>query len=163
LGLPLGAFVGYFLLDFYDSWSDSLVGAPPKDLKVCFACGAVGAIVSVMTRITRGLQRIDSEQGHSVTILAGAFRPLIGAVFGLALYVFVQGELLPIDVPENPEVQSLFFAGLAFLSGFNERWAQDTIVQSAPLTTVASSTHRSNQGEPSDPSQPRDGDDTKEK
>jgi len=136
MGLPVGAFVGFLLVVIADKWSLTLVGAPSQLVKVCFACGAVGAIVSVMTRISRGLKVIDSQQGHLVTLLAGAFRPLIGAIFGLALYVFVQGELIPIATPEGGQTEILFFAGLAFLSGFNERWAQDTIVQSQPLAAV---------------------------
>lgn len=134
LGLPLGACVGFGLIVIADTWSLSLVGAPTQLVKVCFACGAVGAIVSVMTRLSRGLKLIDSQQGHFVTILAGAFRPLIGSIFGLALYVFVRGELIPVDIPDGDGTEVLFFAALAFLSGFNERWAQDTIVQSAPLS-----------------------------
>jgi hypothetical protein len=136
LGLPVGALVGFLLIVVAETWSMTLVGAPTQLVKVCFACGAVGAIVSVMTRISRGLKLIDSQQGHLVTILAGAFRPLIGAIFGLALYVFVQGGLIPIATPEGDGPEALFFAALAFLSGFSERWAQDTIVQSAPLTGV---------------------------
>jgi hypothetical protein len=132
LGLPLGAIGGIILIEAADAMS--IVGAPPEVVRVCFASGAVGAIVSVMTRITRGQRLvIDSEQGHLVTLLAGGFRPLIGAVFGLALYVFVQGGLVPIAVPPDPSKERLFFAALAFLAGFSERWAQDTIVKSAPI------------------------------
>ena len=86
--------------------------------RVCFACGAVGGVVSVMARITRrSALNIDSAQGHGVTALAGAIRPLIGAVFGLALFVFVTGGLVPIDVPADPWKANLFFASVAFLAG----------------------------------------------
>jgi hypothetical protein len=138
LGLPVGAVIGFVLVALADTWSPVLVGAPSEVVKVCFACGAVGGVVSVMARITRGQGLvIDSEQGHVITLLAGAFRPLIGSVFGLALYVFVQGGLVPISVPAGPDKELLFFAALSFLSGFSERWAQDTIVKSTPVVAAA--------------------------
>ncbi len=89
-----------------------------------------------MARITRrSTLNIDIAQGHGVTGLAGAIRPLIGAIFGLALFVFVNGGLVPIDVPTEQWKANLFFASVAFLAGFSERWAQDTIVHSAPSLT----------------------------
>jgi hypothetical protein len=121
-----------------DGWTHALAGGEnvenlAQQARVCFACGAVGGVVSVMARITqRSTLNIDSAQGHGVTALAGAFRPLIGAIFGLALFVFVTGGLVPIDVPADQWKANLFFASVAFLAGFSERWAQDTIVHSAP-------------------------------
>lgn len=145
LGLPAGALVGFGMISAADRWS-TLVGAPSQLVRVCFACGAVGAIVSVMTRITRGQRLVDSQQGHFVTLLAGGFRPLIGAVFGLALYVFVQGGLVPIATPDDDTKGIMFFAALAFLSGFSERWAQDTIVQSAPMPAGQPASQREDEG-----------------
>ncbi len=51
-----------------------------------------------------------------------------------SLYVLVQAGLLPLQAPtaNGTERTSFFFIGLAFLAGFSERWAQDTIVNSAP-------------------------------
>jgi hypothetical protein len=149
LGLPVGALVGIGFITTADRWSSTLVGAPSEIVKVCFACGAVGGIVSVMTRITMGQRlSIDSQQGHSVTLLAGGFRPLIGAVFGVAIYAFIEGGLLPIAVPASDSVEVLFFASLAFLAGFSERWAQDTIVQSATLAAKARSGSRATAADP---------------
>lgn len=130
-GLPLGVAASVLL-----TWAAkglAIIGTPPTLMRICLACGGIGAIVSVMVRITRGQNiSIDSEQGHAVTLLAGSFRPLIGAVFGAALYVFMEGQLLPIARPQDSAAQNYFFAGLAFLAGFSERWAQDTIVRSVP-------------------------------
>ncbi|TYP87580.1 hypothetical protein [Blastococcus xanthinilyticus] len=131
VGLPIGGAVIVAM-----TWSArrlELIGTPPTLMQICLACGGIGAIVSVMVRITRGQNLvIDSEQGHAVTLLAGAFRPLIGAVFGAALYVFMEGGLLPIARPGEADVEGYFFASVAFLAGFSERWAQDTIVRSVP-------------------------------
>jgi hypothetical protein len=137
LGIPVGMLACGLLIYFADGWTHALAGKGLEDLadqaRVCFACGAVGGVVSVMARITRrSALDIDSAQGHGITALAGALRPLIGAVFGLALFVFVNGGLVPIDVPTDQWKANLFFASVAFLAGFSERWAQDTIVHSAP-------------------------------
>lgn len=96
----------------------------------CLACGGIGAMVSVMVRITnRRKVQIDMDQGRFVTVLSGAFRSIIGAVFGAVVFVLVTGGLLPIA---SAGETVLFFAGLAFLAGFSERWAQDTIVRTLP-------------------------------
>jgi hypothetical protein len=106
------------------------VGSP---VAVCLACGGIGAMVSVMVRITnRRKVQVGIDQGRFVTVLSGAFRAIIGAVFGAVLFVLVAGGLLPIATPPAGEKLSLFFAGLAFLAGFSERWAQDTIVRTLP-------------------------------
>ena len=112
-------------------------------LAVALTCGAIGAVISVMVRVTRGQELVvDINQSKMVTFAAGAFRPIIGAIFGAVLYVFLVGKLIPLAIPVGdshlPVVQGggvdpgYFFAGIAFLAGFSERWAQDTIVQSAP-------------------------------
>jgi len=137
LGIPIGMLACGLLIYYADEWTRPLAGKNLEELanqaRVCFACGAVGGVVSVMARITRrSALNIDSAQGHGVTALAGAIRPLIGAVFGLALFVFVTGGLVPVEVPSDPWKANLFFASVAFLAGFSERWAQDTIVHSAP-------------------------------
>ncbi|GAB2600401.1 hypothetical protein Aab01nite_65270 [Paractinoplanes abujensis] len=100
-------------------------------ITLCIIGGGIGAIASVMVRITRGQNlSVDVNQGGVVTFLAGAFRPVIGAVFGVALYALLEGGLLPLTAGEQ---QSHFFGGLSFLAGFSERWAQDMIVRSAPI------------------------------
>jgi hypothetical protein len=104
-------------------------------LILSIAAGAGGSATSVMVRITRGQTCfIDSHRGPLLTLVAGAFRLLVGAVFGVALYVLVVAGSVPVDIPDN---DAHFFAGLAFLAGFSERWAQDTIVRSAPISPSA--------------------------
>ena len=140
LGIPVGMVACGLLIYYADGWTHSLAGknldALADQARVCFACGAVGGVVSVMARITRReMLNIDSAQGHGVTALAGAIRPIIGAIFGLALFVFVTGGLVPLDIPTDQWKANLFFASVAFIAGFSERWAQDTIVHSAPSVT----------------------------
>jgi hypothetical protein len=131
LGLPLGALFLSIVVLFVQSLD--LTGQSARSYAViAVVAGGIGSMASVMFRITRGQRlSVDIQQGPWVTVFAGMFRPLIGAVFGVALYVLVQGDLLPLDVPE--EYPDHFYAGLAFIAGFSERWAQDTIVRSAPI------------------------------
>ncbi|MEU8639096.1 hypothetical protein AB0C38_43470 [Amycolatopsis sp. NPDC048633] len=104
-----------------------------SQLIICVVSGAIGAIVSVMTRTAnREKVRVSLDQGWLVIILSGCFRLIIGAVFGAAMLVLVRAGLLPLAVPGSGEEVTLFFAGLAFLAGFSERRAQDTIVRTLP-------------------------------
>jgi hypothetical protein len=140
LGLPLGAVTGIGLITA--TYSSRTVGALADHTVVatCLAGGAIGAVISVMVRVTRGTTLdVDFNRGRGVTLLAGSFRPIIGAVFGGVLFVLILGGLVPFAVPPvgtlavtAPERTSFFFIGLSFLAGFSERWAQDTIVNSAP-------------------------------
>ncbi len=132
-GLPLGfAVVVPLVLMFGDLVAH--IDADPSRFRAVALAGGLGSITSVMMRITTGQSlTVDPRQGPIVTVVSGAFRTLVGSVFGIALYVLVEGDLIPIDdVVAN---QSMFYAGLAFLAGFSERWAQDTIVRSAPIPT----------------------------
>jgi hypothetical protein len=105
-------------------------------LVLSVVAGGIGAVTSVMVRITRGQTSIiDSRQGPWLTLVAGVFRPWAGAVFGVVLYVLVFAGSVPVDIPDHAPHH--FFAGLAFLAGFSERWAQDTIVRSAPISPSA--------------------------
>lgn len=114
------------------NWVDFLVGVCYV-LATCMGSGALGAIVSVMERITRGKRLdVDVDQTKVVKVLAGGFRPLIGAAFGAALFVLIRGHLLPLTLPPDDRTALFYFGGLAFIAGFSERWAQDTIVRSAP-------------------------------
>jgi hypothetical protein len=95
-----------------------------------FVAGAIGAIVSVMSRMSSGNLDIDFETRRGFLALLGGFRPLIGAIFGVALYFGMASGILPIE-PPSEETQTFFFLTfLAFLAGFSERWAQDMLVSS---------------------------------
>ncbi|HWM06113.1 MAG TPA: hypothetical protein VNP92_27530, partial [Actinophytocola sp.] len=132
-GLPLGfALVLAVVLSFMDS--NGGIDADPNRMLLVAATGGLGSIASVMIRLTRGQNlSVNPRQGPIVTVISGAFRTMIGTVFGVALYVLVQGDLLPLDDTADGS-RPMFYAGLAFLAGFSERWAQDTIVRSAPIS-----------------------------
>jgi hypothetical protein len=140
-GFPIGAGTGAALI-WITSRSVTIDRITDNSLlAVCLASGAIGAVISVMARINNSSRLfVDYEQGKTIAVLAGSFRPVVGAVFGGALYVLVVGGLLPLETPDSVpapteasgQPAALFFAGLAFIAGFSERWAQDTIVSSAP-------------------------------
>jgi hypothetical protein len=94
-----------------------------------FVAGAVGAVVSVMSRMSSGNVVLDYETGRSYIRVVGAFRPLIGAIFGVALYFGLASGLIPAKLPLPSSREFFFFyAFIAFLAGFSERWAQDMLV-----------------------------------
>lgn len=141
LGVLIGLISCGFLAQYSDGWTRSLAGDDGPHLaemaRISFACGAVGGVISVLARITRReTLDVDSVQGWGTTALAGALRPVIGATFGMAVFVFITGGLLPIQVPGEQWKANLFFASLTFIAGFAERWAQDTTVHTAPSVRV---------------------------
>jgi hypothetical protein len=93
---------------------------------IALPAGGIGAMVSVLQRMTSGKMVLDVDAGRDLIEAFGAIRPLIGAVFGMALMALLLGGLIPaIVIPAGQELA--FFAGLGFLAGFNERWAQDML------------------------------------
>jgi hypothetical protein len=105
--------------------------------------GAVGAVVSVLWRMTSGsfrmnLPTLSAEMKGTDVRLIAALRPAIGLVFALATIVLVMGAVIPVD-KQSGETQTALFAGIAFLAGFSERLAQDMFVRSGQgLTGVMS-------------------------
>ena len=102
----------------------------------CFAAGALGAIVSVLSRMAgkRGGFIVDHEIGDNGIRRLGGYRPLIGAVFGVALFFLARTSLLHIE----PGLRTFpFFVIVAFLAGFSERWTQ-VVLGGAEKTVSAS-------------------------
>jgi hypothetical protein len=110
-----------------------LHGDTAREFYASSASGAVGAIVSVLMRMSgRGTFVIDHEIGKLEVLLVGAYRPLIGAVSGVVVYFLVQTPMLPI---EDSSLTVPFFAVVAFLAGFSERWTR--MVLSGAMRTIA--------------------------
>jgi hypothetical protein len=89
--------------------------------------GAIGAVLSVMQRLTHGNLRLRLDSSLTQNRTLGAFRPIIGSAFALGLVILVLGGLVPLVIPDDDDVRPFFVAGLAFLAGFSERFAQDMI------------------------------------
>jgi hypothetical protein len=92
------------------------------------AAGALGAAVSVIARVNTGTFALDSDVARGYTRFLGALRPLIGAAFGLIMYFAITGNFLEVfKVPTEKVPRFYFLCVVAFLAGFSERWAQDTL------------------------------------
>jgi hypothetical protein len=91
---------------------------------VCYTMGAVGALVSVMARMTTGGNfTIDYEVGRPALRRLGSFRPIIGAIFAIVLYFSLRGGLIQVHAGDgNPT--AFFYGALAFAAGFSERRAK---------------------------------------
>jgi hypothetical protein len=96
----------------------------------CLIAGAMGAVVSVMSRMTFGGLILDYEAGRAVLTLLGVFRPVIGMALGAAMWVLTASGVLAV-VPNDSSKLSFFRILTAFLAGFSERWAQDMLGRTA--------------------------------
>jgi hypothetical protein len=91
-----------------------------------FAGGAIGALLSVLERLSRSALRVRFQAGLAAVFISGISRPIVGALTGMALCVVIEGGLLPfITIPQGKE--KFFLAGLAFLAGFSERLLKDAV------------------------------------
>jgi hypothetical protein len=119
----LGAGLGWLLS------KESIAGFGEVSFLTVFIAGAVGAVVSVMSRMSSGDSWLEFETARSYLRLLGMFRPMIGAIFGVALYFGIQSGILQfIKPPSDGHALFFFFAFTAFLAGFSERWASDVLV-----------------------------------
>lgn len=94
-----------------------------QNLMVSYSMGAVGALMSVMTRMSSskvGVFTVDFEVGRGPLRSLGAFRPSIGATSALVIYFAMKSELFQV-LPAQKESIYLF-AVVAFIAGFSERW-----------------------------------------
>jgi hypothetical protein len=96
--------------------------------------GAVGAVVSVIQRINSGSFELEYDVGGPYVLFLGGLRPLIGGVFGMAITFAFSGGLLHLPVAQDASAgdRRLALLVLAFLAGFSERWAQDTLTSIVP-------------------------------
>jgi hypothetical protein len=99
-------------------------------LYLCAISGALGANVSVASRIDENTFGVDYELGRGTIAALGMLRPLLGAIFGIALYAALASGLLDLFKVPTADVtkQLYFFLVVAFLAGFSERWAKGVLI-----------------------------------
>jgi hypothetical protein len=96
--------------------------------------GSAGAVVSVIQRINQGTFSLEYDTGRLYAMFLGGLRPLIGGAFALVLsFAFTGGLLsLPLAAAEPEAHRRLALLVVAFVAGFSERWAQDTLAAAMP-------------------------------
>jgi len=117
------------LLALFGSWWITLPRIDSDSIFYgCIAAGALGAVVSVIQRINSGQFDLTYDVGRPYLTFLGGLRPVLGAAFGLILYFAVTSGLLTIfNIPDGDTEELFSFLVIAFLAGFSERWAQDTL------------------------------------
>jgi hypothetical protein len=88
----------------------------------CLASGALGAMVSVIFRMRNVTGMGLYEVGVLLVMMLGAFRPVLGAIFGVLTYFAIESQLLPLT-PPTERTQFFYYALFAFVAGFSERFA----------------------------------------
>jgi hypothetical protein len=107
---------------FVSAWLVYLKEFP--EIAVSWSLGAIGAAVSIMSRLASDKFQLNYQAEHQSLRMLGHFRPLIGAILGSAVFLLITGGLLSLERSCDPDANVLFFfAGLAFLAGFTERLA----------------------------------------
>jgi hypothetical protein len=127
----LGVLAGFLLWAADMPYHDRLL------VLVSYGAGAVGALVSAMSRMgkpERGKFNIDFELGRPLMRRLGVYRPFVGAIFGVALYFLLASGLLDLKL-DRPEV--FYYGFAAFLAGFSERFA--TVLLGAAERRIAPS------------------------
>jgi hypothetical protein len=105
----------------------------PVDLKTFFGCliaGALGALVSVVSRMSADKFHVRHEVGRGYLQRVAAFRPFIGSVFGVLVYLALAGGVVAgIEVPPVAEEKKrfAFFLVFAFAAGFSERMVKEVL------------------------------------
>jgi hypothetical protein len=93
----------------------------------CFAAGGLGALISVMSRMTSDRVRVDWEFGKDTLRTLGALRPFVGGVFGLMTFFALKSGVVALDIVNSSKSVD-FYILFAFAAGFSERLAQDMLL-----------------------------------
>jgi hypothetical protein len=105
-------------------WVTGLWDRDAELLVLCAGAGAIGALVSAISRMgnpERGKFNVDFELGRPLIRRLGLYRPFLGAIFGVALFFILASGIAQVDVSDD---QQLYYYGFAaFLAGFSERFA----------------------------------------
>ncbi len=102
----------------------------------CLTAGTLGAFVSVLSRMSSPVKfELDPQVGRRAIFYLGAYRPLVGAIFGLSLYFLLQSSLLQVTLSGQ---KFATYVIAAFLGGFSERFVK-VMLSSAERTATGRS------------------------
>jgi hypothetical protein len=111
--------------------------ATTQNLFASYAMGSLGAVVSVLSRMTSGRQGqfyVDFEVGRPPIRRLACFRPFLGAVFALVLYFALLANLVQLGAENGQQEPLEYYAVLSFFAGFSERWVRGVL---APVQLLA--------------------------
>lgn len=111
--------------------------AATQNLFASYAMGSIGAVVSVLTRMTSGKVgkfHVDFEVGRPPIRRVASFRPFLGAVFALVLYFALLGDLVQLGAEQGNQEPLEYYAVLSFFAGFSERWVRGVL---SPIQQLA--------------------------
>jgi len=142
IGLFVLAVLGLFALPFLSDGLDIGKKALESFYGTALA-GALGAMVSVVARMNSNSFSVEYDVGRPTLRRLGAFRPLVGAIFGVVIYFVLASGLMYGDQPAGHR-SFAFYAVFAFIAGFSERFVKDTLdgvegsgSKDAPVTATA--------------------------
>jgi hypothetical protein len=95
----------------------------------CLVAGSLGAVMSVLIRLSSGSLEVDHQFGREYLASLAGVRPFIGAAFALLLYFAFKGNLLAqVNVPDHGTGgEFAFYFASGFLIGFSERFAKQIV------------------------------------
>lgn len=108
-----------------------------QNLFASYTMGAVGAVVSVLSRMSSGKRDrfyVDFEVGRPPLRRVASFRPFIGAVFALVLYLALRSDLIQLGSESSGQEPLEYYAVLSFFAGFSERWVRGVL---SPVQSLA--------------------------
>jgi hypothetical protein len=109
----------------------SSVAVPDVDstlLVGCLIAGALGAVMSVLIRLSSGSLEVDHQFGREYLASLAGVRPFIGVAFALLLYFAFKANLLAqVNVPDHGTGEFAFYFTSGFLIGFSERFAKQIV------------------------------------
>jgi hypothetical protein len=96
--------------------------------------GSIGAVVSVTQRINHGDFDLDYDVGRGYAFFLGGLRPIIGGTLAVVITYAISAGLLHLPIGSDAATphERLGLLVVAFVAGFSERWAQDTITTAVP-------------------------------
>jgi hypothetical protein len=112
-----------------------LFGLPLRTLLLVGLCGAIGSVVSMLTR----LGDFEKLRGASRTsmLMLGFFKPVVGMYSALFCFALMKSGLLPLQAA-SPEAELYLYMSVCFLVGFSERLAQDMFARAEESFSSAS-------------------------
>ena len=127
-GIAVNTILGHIVLilgySYFESFTNHL-NLEIATVMITALSGGWGAVISIGSRLHNLQSRFYDVTDHRILFLTGFFKPVIGVFFAIFVSALILSGFIPIMIPK--ENFKFFFAALAFISGFSERFAKDII------------------------------------